>query len=107
VRFPNFGKKKPPPVQGCEKPKIPMGDRIEFGGKSKEYTIYRVATEEREAYSYTVSEWDMQTRLGNSDLALPGDDIATLVLNDKRFDDILQPINRRAAIAHTRKLNGR
>jgi len=77
-----------------------MGDRIEFSPAFKEYTIWRVATEEREAYSYTVSEWDMFKVQG--ELNLSGDEFTHVILNDESLDSLLRPIRRRAAIEHSR-----
>jgi hypothetical protein len=80
-----------------------MGDRIEFDPSFRRYTIWRVATEEREAYSYTVGQMDMMNV--QRDLGFDDKDMVEAILHDDNIDSWLKPIDRRAAIEHTRKKN--
>jgi hypothetical protein len=71
------------------------------------YTIYRPATDERSAVEYEVKESKVMEMIDPTFVTWKIEDVIEVLLESEvPVDEILRPINRRAAIAHTRSLNG-
>ena len=78
------------------------GDRIEHDRASCTYRIHRPATPERPAVSFTVTDLEV---MQVADPRMSEDEIIEMLF-DERSDELLNPIQRRAAIEHTRRKNG-
>lgn len=81
------------------------GSRIEYDSATHMYTIHRPATSELGAVNYRISQLEVMSMADPEGTLKDSDEIFEL-LQDKRVDSILQPVQRRAAIEHTRKKNG-
>jgi len=83
-----------------------MNDKVEisYSPATRMYTIYRPATDERCAVRYDISEVELMEKIDCLSLELNVNDILTL-LKDETIDLIIRPVNRRAAIEHTRKMD--
>jgi hypothetical protein len=80
-----------------------LGPCIEYDPTTCMYTINRPATPERAAVKYSVTEQEVISLIDGGSRKF--DDVSEMLF-DERVDALLRPIQRRAAIAHTRKLNG-
>ncbi len=76
------------------------GDRIDHDRASCTYRIHRPATPEHVAVTFTVTEFEV---MQVADPRMSQDEIIEMLF-DERSDELLNPIRRREAIEHTRRL---